>query len=917
MPSTYTNNLGVELPADGEQDGIWGDVVNDNMNILDRAINGSLSLPLSGTTSTLTTSDGTLSDGQYKALILGGTPSGTHTITIAPNDAQKIYFVYNLSGQSVVFTQGSGTSVTIANGDTAIIYSDGGGGAAGVVNLTDNFAMNSVKITGGTITGITDLALADGGTGASTAADARTNLGLGTMATQAASSVSITGGSITGVTDIAIADGGTGASNAATARTNLGLAIGTDVQAYDAELTAIASLAVTDSNFIVGNGTTWVAESGATARTSLGLGTMATQNASAVAITGGSVTGITDIAVADGGTGASDASGARTNLGLGTMATQAASGVSITGGSITGITDLAVADGGTGASTASDARTNLGLGTMATQNSSAVAITGGSVSGITDLAIADGGTGSSTADGALVNLGLTVNLKNFAAAFNLPVTDGTNGQYMTTNGAGALTFTTASSTTAQADTVKVTTSSAASAFKVPFGDTTASTTGYYGLLQDSTGTFTYNPSTNTLTVGTVVADLTGTATNATLAATASTATTLTGLTSTVAELNYTDGVTSAIQTQLNGKQPLDADLTAIAALTPTGGAFIVGNGSTWVGQTDSTARSSLGLGTIATQNSASVSITGGSISGITDLAVADGGTGASDAAGARTNLGAQAAITGAASTITSSDLTASRALASDGSGKVAASSVTSTELGYVSGVTSAIQTQLSARYTSANLSSQAQAEAGTDNTTLMTPLRTFEAIKALTVDVQEFTTAGGPFTWNKPTDAIYSEITVVGGGQGGRPGTPFVMCGTPRASGSGGSAGGAAILSKIASALGATETVTIGAAGAANGGSGGTSSFGAHASATGGGATGGTGSGTGAQVITGSLGGGGNGAANAAYNIAETLGGSSIAGPGGIASTNGTRGGGGGGGDGLATSGTGGAGYVRIVTYCA
>jgi hypothetical protein len=110
----------------------------------------------------------------------------------------------------------------------------------------------------------------------------------------------------------------------------------------------------------------------------------------------------------------------------------------------------------------------------------------------------------------------------------------------------------------------------------------------------------------------------------------------------------------------------------------------------------------LGLGTIATQNSASVSITGGSISGITDLAVADGGTGASDAAGARTNLGAQATVTGAASTITSSDLTASRAPASDGSGKVAASSVTSTELGYVSGVTSAIQTQISAKANTAS-----------------------------------------------------------------------------------------------------------------------------------------------------------------------------------------------------------------------
>lgn len=69
---------------------------------------------------------------------------------------------------------------------------------------------------------------------------------------------------------------------------------------------------------------------------------------------------------------------ARSNLGLGTMATQAAGAVAITGGSITGITDLAVADGGTGASTAAGARTNLGLGTMAVQDAGAVAITGGS-----------------------------------------------------------------------------------------------------------------------------------------------------------------------------------------------------------------------------------------------------------------------------------------------------------------------------------------------------------------------------------------------------------------------------------------------------------------------------------------------------------------------------------------------------------
>lgn len=70
-----------------------------------------------------------------------------------------------------------------------------------------------------------------------------------------------------------VSDGGTGASDAATARANLGLELGADVQAWDDDLDDIAALTPTDSNIIVGDGTDWVKESGATARTSLGLGT--------------------------------------------------------------------------------------------------------------------------------------------------------------------------------------------------------------------------------------------------------------------------------------------------------------------------------------------------------------------------------------------------------------------------------------------------------------------------------------------------------------------------------------------------------------------------------------------------------------------------------------------------------------------
>jgi hypothetical protein len=147
------------------------------------------------------------------------------------------------------------------------------------------------------------------------------------------------------------------------------------------------------------------------------LGTMAFQDATGVNILGGTIAGITPLAVADGGTGANVADVARFNLGLGTISTQNFTNVSVTGGVITGITDLAIADGGTGASTAAGARTNLGLatgavttvGTISTQNANAVNITGGDITGITPLPVASGGTGGGTAVLARTNLSVPPN----------------------------------------------------------------------------------------------------------------------------------------------------------------------------------------------------------------------------------------------------------------------------------------------------------------------------------------------------------------------------------------------------------------------------------------------------------------------------------------------------------------------------
>lgn len=179
MASTYTTNAGIELIGTGEQSGTWGDTTNTNLEIIDRLTNGVGFISLSGTAHTLTTSDGVLSDGQYAVLVFGGSPSGTNTVTITPNTGQHVYFVKNNSGESVVLTQGSGGSVTVTDGKSAIVYADGAGSVASVVDIT------STLFPGGALLSANNLS------------------------------------------DLA---------NVGTARTNLGVAIGTNVLAYDSNL---------------------------------------------------------------------------------------------------------------------------------------------------------------------------------------------------------------------------------------------------------------------------------------------------------------------------------------------------------------------------------------------------------------------------------------------------------------------------------------------------------------------------------------------------------------------------------------------------------------------------------------------------------------------------------------------------------
>ena len=148
----------------------------------------------------------------------------------------------------------------------------------GTVNADNGFVCSSDK--GSAVVGTNNLTFVQfSGAGQITAGDGldksantlsvdlKSNGGLVIESTEIA--VDLSASSITGT--LAVSDGGTGSTSASAARTALGLAIGTNVQAFDAQLSDVAGLTPSNGVFIVGDGSNFVAESGATARASLGL----------------------------------------------------------------------------------------------------------------------------------------------------------------------------------------------------------------------------------------------------------------------------------------------------------------------------------------------------------------------------------------------------------------------------------------------------------------------------------------------------------------------------------------------------------------------------------------------------------------------------------------------------------------------
>lgn len=182
MASTFTTNTGIEKPGSGEQAGAWGTTVNSDFDIIDTALNGQVSIAITGDTDLTTTNGDNTSNGVNPVIVLTGTPGSTFQLQVTPTDQEKLFHVRNETDAAcrVIYkgvTYSSSNGVEIAAGDRAIVTGDGGGAVSGVfktlnpvadiVNDTTPQLGGDLDVAGNAIVSVSngDIELAPDGTG--------------------------------------------------------------------------------------------------------------------------------------------------------------------------------------------------------------------------------------------------------------------------------------------------------------------------------------------------------------------------------------------------------------------------------------------------------------------------------------------------------------------------------------------------------------------------------------------------------------------------------------------------------------------------------------------------------------------------------------------------------------------------------
>ena len=143
MASTFVNNLRLEEMATGEQSGNWGTKTNTNLELIGEALGfGTEGITTNADTHTTTVADASTDPGSAMFIKYTGTLDSACTITIAPNTLNRVHIIENgTSGsQNIIISQGSGANVTIAPGTAKVVYLDGAGSGAAVVDAFAHLA---------------------------------------------------------------------------------------------------------------------------------------------------------------------------------------------------------------------------------------------------------------------------------------------------------------------------------------------------------------------------------------------------------------------------------------------------------------------------------------------------------------------------------------------------------------------------------------------------------------------------------------------------------------------------------------------------------------------------------------------------------------------------------------------------------